>query len=268
MSPLKLMVMLALAATPAVALAAILRSLPVKTTPYPASYCLAAATGVAPPSTGAAAAPPIDPTVTEILMPAPARSSSRNGDLRPGLQIVAEKVAWSIQDILYRATVVPLMVGGWYVHHLQTDGALGLDAIPRLAHWRGRAPIDGPNLIGRTYGPRHYGHAVSPTISAGSSFIFSYPLYFGYSGVLLAIIGLWLVDLALIAFFWIARPLILPLLGALTPAALKFVEADYTAVWLTHGYGVLLALAVILSLTLHVDAASRSGRAQPHAARS
>lgn len=233
-APIKLAAMSALALCPAIVITASQTLLPQQSTPYP-RYCYVAA---------APGEEVLDEAAIQSLVRTVEQSVVESAESAPSLGLAKS----SVGDMLYRAAIVPLSVGGWYVHHLQTRGAIGPDAIPRLARWRGREAINGPNVIGVVYGPLYYGRAVAPTISAGSGFIFSYPAYFGYGGIVLSIVGVWLLDAALGVLLWIARPLVVPLLAALSPTVFKLLEADYTAGWLSHGYGVILILAVMLSV--------------------
>ena len=59
-----------------------------------------------------------------------------------------------------------------------------------------------------------------------------------------------LLDIALFAFVRVNAFLLVPLLGALTPVSFKFLEAEYLTVWLTHGYGVMILLALALPFFL------------------
>jgi hypothetical protein len=155
-----------------------------------------------------------------------------------------------IAAILFRALIVPMEVGGWYVHYLQTYGAIGVAAIPRLARILGIDSIDGPNLIGQTYGPMYYGHDVPSTIHANAGYVFSYFAYLGYAAIFLNLALLFLLDVSLWVLVRVRRGLFIPILAAMTIAALKFVQSEYFAVWLTHGFGVILILGLILTFAL------------------
>lgn len=167
---------------------------------------------------------------------------------------IAKKVSAQIASIAYRVGVVPLEVGGWYVHHFQSVGPIGIGGIPRLAKAIGVDPVDTPNLIGRKYAPIYYGHEVSATISATAGFIFSYYAYFGLWALPIALLCAWFLDIAILVLGFLIRPLALSVLAALSTTPLKFAESDYTAVWLTHGFGVILALGLLLSVLTRIGA--------------
>jgi hypothetical protein len=159
------------------------------------------------------------------------------------------ETGWAqFQAVLNRAVVVPLEVGVWYVHYGQTHEPMGIGAVPRIARALGTEIIDGPNVIGRTYGPLYYGHEVPPTISAGAGFIFSYFAYFGKWSIPVNLMLVWLTDIVILFYRFINKVLLLPTVAAMTLANLKFLESDYSAVWLTHGFGVILLLSLILTL--------------------
>ncbi len=43
----------------------------------------------------------------------------------------------NIMPVFYRAAVVPLQTGGWFVHHEQMQGPIGIGGIPRIARLLG-----------------------------------------------------------------------------------------------------------------------------------
>jgi hypothetical protein len=163
-------------------------------------------------------------------------------------------------SILYRSIVVPFQVGTWYIHYAQTQGSFGLGAVPRLAHWFGYESIDAPNRIGLVYGPQYEGHAVPPHISASAGFVFTYSSYFGYWAIALNIFLVLALDFALLALVRIDRILLLPTLAALSVAALKFAESDYTTVWITHGFGPILVVNLVATYVMRQGWRPRDGK--------
>lgn len=145
-----------------------------------------------------------------------------------------------VLNIVSRVLFVPLEVGVWYLDYTQTYGLFGPAAIPKLAWLLGLEPINASNIIGLEY-------AFQPleSISATSGYLFSYYSYFGPLGLVLSLIGLWCLDLATLVIARIPVPLVLPCLAATTLVALLFVQSDYTVVWLTHGFGLIVILGYV-----------------------
>lgn len=179
---------------------------------------------------------------TPAATPTPAASSHQRA-LPPILQTAVAQAS----AVLRRAFVIPFQVGGWYVHYEQTRGPIGIGAVPRIARILGVPTVEGPSLIGKTYGPAYYGRPVPDSIWASAGYWFTYYGYFGrYAFVLLPIL-LWLTDIAL----WVYRrsnpAFHLAMAGAISLSVTKFLDGDYTAVWLTHGFGVIMILVLALS---------------------
>ena len=150
------------------------------------------------------------------------------------------------QALLYRAFVVPFQVGTWYVHYAQARGPIGIAAVPRIAQALGVEPVRGPAVIGLEYGPQYYGRPVADTLWASAGYWLTYYGYFGPLALLLLPILLWLSDIAVGVYRYLPAPFCLPLAAALSLALMRFLESDYTAVWLTHGFGVMMLIVLAL----------------------
>jgi hypothetical protein len=145
-----------------------------------------------------------------------------------------------VSNILGRVFTVPFEVGVWYVDFVQLNGFFGPAAVPKLAWLLGIEAINAPNIIGLEY-------AFQPlsSISATAGYLFTYYSYFGPLGLILAIFGLCLLDVAVVIMARIPSHLALPCLAAITLTGFMFVQSDYTVVWVTHGFGLLLALSFL-----------------------
>ena len=153
------------------------------------------------------------------------------------------------QSIFSRSFMVPLEVGSWYINYGQLYGPIGVGGIPKLASIMGVKPLDVPNFIGIVYGSFH---EISPqiileSVSAGTSFLFSYYTYMGPWSMVLSLIGLCLLDVAVWVYVRINDVLLLPCIAAINISVLSFIQSDYTTVWLTHGFGPILILSYALN---------------------
>lgn len=146
--------------------------------------------------------------------------------------------------IFYRVFVVPMEVGLYHVHYAQVNGFFGIAAIPKLAALFNIEPVNAANLI-YTY---YYQFSIMiPTGLANTSFIFSYFSYFGIFSIVISLLGLWMLDLAVLVFRKIRNDwILLAAIASLFPASMSFLSADYTIVLVTNGFILLLLLAWIL----------------------
>lgn len=141
-----------------------------------------------------------------------------------------------------RVFITPMEVGLWHVHYAQTIGYLGIAGVPRLASLFDVQPVNAPNFIGLIYG-----QSPLESINANVSYVFSYYSYFGLFSFIFSLVGLWLLDFAVLVYRRLDGSLLLPCVASVSIAGISFVSADYTTVLLTHGFGVLLILAQILN---------------------
>lgn len=178
--------------------------------------------------------------VALVLAPAVVLTVLREGQ-SAGPGIILE---YLLEGVVQRVFVAPLEVGAWYLHYAQEHGALGVAAIPKLATWLGIAPLDAPNLIALRYSPYISG---PDTASAGAGYLLTYVSYFGTPAIVLTVGGVWLTDLALAVYRRLDNELLLPCVASCTIAALAFISADYSTVWISHGFGVILVVSLILS---------------------
>jgi len=91
------------------------------------------------------------------------------------------------------------------------------------------------NVIAQAYGPIYAGRPVPPSTNAGAGYLFSYFAYFGYWAIAINLILLFPDRYCALGFGRVSEIFLTPLLAALSLATLKFLEADYSTVWLSHG---------------------------------
>jgi hypothetical protein len=147
-----------------------------------------------------------------------------------------------VSSLLFRAFAVPIEVGAWYVDYAQLNDLFGIAAIPKLAVLFGVEPINASNIIGM-----QYAFQPLPSISATAGYLLTYYSYFGPSALVIALVGLMALDVAVLVMTRLATPLFLPCLAAISLATLMFIQSDYTVVWFTHGFGLILLVAIMVS---------------------
>jgi hypothetical protein len=149
--------------------------------------------------------------------------------------------------ISHRAFVMPFQVGTWYIHYAQENGVLGIGAFPKLAGLFGVSSLDGPNIIGLAYASHYYGSPVIESISATAGYLFSSYGYMGIAAFPLSLLGLWLTDISVLVYRKLSKHILIPCVASISLATLMFVQSDYTVVWLTHGFGIILLISLIFS---------------------
>jgi hypothetical protein len=143
--------------------------------------------------------------------------------------------------LIRRTFVTPMDVGSWFVHYSQTNGTFGVSAIPKVSAILGIDAINAPNLIGLTYT-----NTVVKSTTAGAGYLFAYYSYFGIGSIILSSLGLWFLDVALLVYNRLSNVMILPCVAAVSLSVLSFISSDYTVVWITHGFGIILLLSWLL----------------------
>ncbi len=144
-----------------------------------------------------------------------------------------------------RVLEAPLMAGGWYVHHEQTQGPVGIAGVQRLARLTGIEPTNISASVARIYSPVYFGHEILPSATVNVGFTFNYYAYFGLLGVLVCIGFMLLLDASILLYRYFSDFLLAPYLATVTLALLRLLQADFTVVVISHGLGlsVLLLLA-------------------------
>lgn len=145
--------------------------------------------------------------------------------------------------ILGRVFHVPMLTGLWHVHYAQNEGFIGIAGIPKLAVLFGVEPINMPNLIGITYT-----NSPLESVSSNTCYLFSYYSYFGWLSFPISLLGLWLLDYSIWVYKQLSDKLLLPCVASVSLSSIFFVSGDYTTVWLSQGFGVILILSLILDI--------------------
>lgn len=163
-----------------------------------------------------------------------------NAHYEVGAMALMDRLA---EAILKRAFLVPATTGIWHIDYAQTEGVVGIAGQLKLASALGVESMRLPMVIGQYYGPAYYGDEVATHFSANTGFLFTAYACFGLYGLPLALAMLLCCDLPLILLRLLPRPWLVPAMGATSVAVLKFIQSDYTTVWLTHGFGLIVVAA-------------------------
>jgi hypothetical protein len=161
--------------------------------------------------------------------------------LREGRSIDLGVSLTYLSAMFARAFAIPAEVAFWYLHYAQTAGFFGVAGVPKLAWLFDVTPMVVDNLIGLTY-------AVNPgnSISADTCFVFSYYSCFGLISVFFSLGALLLLDWIAGACQFVSNTLLTPLVASLLLSAQTLVEGDYTTVFLTNGFVVMIVIALFV----------------------
>jgi hypothetical protein len=178
------------------------------------------------------------PVLTIVLLPAVLLSI-----LLESKELSASHILDYFGHIGKRAFVAPLDVCSWYAHYVQTHSTFGIAGIPKLAALAGVQPIDVQNLVGIEY--------VNPSrltsISAGAAYLITYYSLFGAISLVGSLIGLYLLDVAAVVYRYLDEAMLLACAASLTMSTLSFIQTNYTTVWVTHGFGLILLISFMAS---------------------
>lgn len=144
--------------------------------------------------------------------------------------------------IFRRTFYIPMQTGLWFTHYAQTSGLVGIAAIPRLANLWGIPSIDMPNHIGLLY----YSSRIQ-SVSANTCYVFAFYSYFGLSSFVFSLLALWVLDSIVWFYRLIGDNLLLACVAVISVASIRFTASDYTVVMLSHGFGFLFIVTLVLS---------------------
>lgn len=175
---------------------------------------------------------------------------------------VAENVAAQAGAVFFRAFVVPLEVGAWYVHYAQTVATFGLQGYSKLAPLLGADVVNVPNLIGLYYGPEYYGYPVEDSISASAGFIFANYAVIGNWALIASPVMVLFLDVLIWPLSWIKQRWALISAWAMLASisALKFSQSEYSTVLVTHGILLSIVLCSIFARVWQVKTTKGSLR--------
>lgn len=155
-------------------------------------------------------------------------------------------------DIFDRAFGRIMLPGLWYVDYAQHNGYFGISAIPKIAYLFGVQSVDSSNIIGRQYISNSL-----ESVSAGSSFIFTYYSYFGMYAFIPCIILTLLLDILLWIYLTLDKGIRIPIIAACSISAINLIQSQFTTVLFSGGIVPIIILGIIWTLfiksTHHAD---------------
>jgi hypothetical protein len=162
--------------------------------------------------------------------------------LREGLTLDPRTFGNYLQLLIVdRVFYAPLETGMWFAQYAEKHGLLGVAAIPKLAQLFGIKAVNAPNLIGQIYTPWKYAF-----INANTGYVLAYYAYFGLASLPFSLMALWALDVALLAYRKISDNLLLACVASGSVATIGLISMEYSTVWLSGGFGVLLVVAFVV----------------------
>ncbi len=161
--------------------------------------------------------------------------------LREGTPLTAETFVLSLRTSIFsRLFSIPMEMGLWHAHYAQTSGFIGIAGIPKLASLMNVDSINVANRLALIYSVDTFDTQV-----ANSCYVFSYYAYFGLPSLAFSLVGLWLLDGALLVYRRLGDTLLLPCVATISVASLGFASVDYTIGLVTNGFIVALIVALV-----------------------
>ncbi len=162
--------------------------------------------------------------------------------VREGLIIDVPTFATYLRDfIVQRVFYGPLDTGLWYAHYAQTNGFVGVAAIPKLASLFSVPVVNMPNTIGLTYMSTSL-----ITVHANTGYVFAYYGYFGLLSFPISLLLLWSCDSVLWILLRLRDNMLVASIASVAVAAISFITAEYSTVLITHGFALIPLVALVL----------------------
>lgn len=154
----------------------------------------------------------------------------------------ADRAATYVGALLQRAFISPIQVAAWHHLYIQDEGAPGLLAMP-LAKKLFGSSIDMSSIVYMKYGVIYSSGDRTSTSTAPTSFIFSWPAYFGYLGLAAAVVALLALDLVVSMLARRISQNLLPITAAIAVViSFNMITSDIVVVMLSHGGGIAIVL--------------------------
>lgn len=153
-----------------------------------------------------------------------------------------------LQSIIQRAFITPLQVASWHQLYVDEHGSPGREVLP-LAKYLFGSSVDMTSEVYRSYGVIFSGGDRTSTSTAPTSFVFAYPAYFGWLGMLVVVSMIVALDAVM---SWANRNL--PRGNAFISAGLAAVicynllTSDFYTVMMSHGGGAAILTVLLMRL--------------------
>lgn len=142
-------------------------------------------------------------------------------------------------SIFDRVFHMPMQTGLYYTHYAQTEGFLGVQAVERLSSITGVKYFNAPHELGIIYYPQW----ASDALNMNTCYVFAYYSYFGVVAMPFCLLGLWLLDFAIIIYKKLSDRLLLACCATVSVASLSLISVEYTVALLSNGIIITLLTA-------------------------
>jgi hypothetical protein len=147
-----------------------------------------------------------------------------------------------LNSLINRAFVTPIVVADWHFLYVAKYGPPGFAGISIAKRFTDDY-INMPSKICEIYEFLRSGGDRTSTCTAPTSYLFTYPAYMGFAGLLIACLATLSFDVigALIIKYSVP-PITYLAVGLIAVAGINFMTADFTTVMMSHGAGASLAI--------------------------
>lgn len=159
----------------------------------------------------------------------------------------AARIYW----LLYRAFIIPLKVASWHYLYVAEHGMPGVSglAIAKFSGHYINVAAEVYHLYTTADANWHTTPACTGTCTAPTGYLFTYPGYLGFWGLILACVATILFDIAgALVIRYSAQPFTNLAIGLITAASINFMIADYLTVILSHGAGAAIAILAVFCI--------------------
>jgi hypothetical protein len=191
-----------------------------------------------------------DNDVADSVNPAPGDAVNALPDtvnLTPHEAIIASRYSsitifdW-LNSIIDRAFVTPIVVADWHFLYVAKYGAPGFAGISIAKRFTDDY-VNMPSKICEIYEFVRSGGDRTSTCTAPTSYLFTYPAYMGFAGLLIACLATLSFDvLGALIIKYSAPPITYLAVGLIAVTGINFMTADFTTVMMSHGAGTSLAI--------------------------
>ena len=160
-----------------------------------------------------------------------------------------ERAATYLNAIAYRAFVTPIQGAAWHHLYVEEHGTPGIGTLPLALKLFG-ASVDATSLVYHAYGVTFSGGDATSTSTTPTSYVFAYPAYFGWLGLLTVIVLTVGVDVvASLAIRRSNRAVRSVGAGLLAVIAFNASTSDLYTVMVSHGGAAALLLIILMGWT-------------------
>lgn len=163
---------------------------------------------------------------------------------------VIERTLNFVGAVFRRVFVVPFQVSVWHFMYSESEVVDGLKTLPFARRLLGDS-LNMPELVYQKYGTVYSQGDKTSTSTAPTSFFLTYPAYLGWLGLVLAFIGIVVLDTIVAMMARFSASSVVPILaGMVAITTMNFMSSDYVTVLVSHGAVAGFFLIAIYTLLL------------------